>query len=66
MTLEKHSFKMQLNPGMEAEYRRRHDEIWPEPPRIEMPPSTTMVTTSSSQHWAIDGRVEPRREVRQT
>jgi L-rhamnose mutarotase len=21
---------MKLNPGMEAEYRRRHDEIWPE------------------------------------
>jgi L-rhamnose mutarotase len=28
--LEKHAFKMQLNPGMEAEYRRRHDAIWPE------------------------------------
>ncbi|MBB4009900.1 L-rhamnose mutarotase [Allorhizobium taibaishanense] len=28
--LEKYAFKMQLNPGMEAEYRRRHDEIWPE------------------------------------
>ena len=28
--LEKHAFKMQLHPGMEAEYRRRHDEIWPE------------------------------------
>jgi len=27
---EKHAFKMQLNPGMEAEYRKRHDEIWPE------------------------------------
>ncbi|MBP1842766.1 L-rhamnose mutarotase [Rhizobium petrolearium] len=30
MTLEKYAFKMKLNPGMEAEYRRRHDEIWPE------------------------------------
>ncbi|MGO7770626.1 L-rhamnose mutarotase, partial [Rhizobium ruizarguesonis] len=30
MTLEKHAFKMQLNPCMEAEDRRRHDEIWPE------------------------------------
>ena len=30
MTLEKHAFKMKLNPGMEAEYRKRHDEIWPE------------------------------------
>ncbi|QLF68254.1 L-rhamnose mutarotase [Peteryoungia desertarenae] len=28
--LETYAFKMQLNPGMEAEYRRRHDEIWPE------------------------------------
>ncbi|WP_312409636.1 L-rhamnose mutarotase [Shinella sp.] len=28
--LEKHAFKMALNPGMKAEYRRRHDAIWPE------------------------------------
>ena len=27
---EKHAFKMKLFPGMEAEYRKRHDEIWPE------------------------------------
>lgn len=27
---EKHAFTMQLNPGCEAEYRKRHDEIWPE------------------------------------
>ncbi|MGH8444172.1 MAG: L-rhamnose mutarotase [Solimonas sp.] len=25
-----HAFRMQLKPGMAAEYRRRHDEIWPE------------------------------------
>lgn len=24
------AFKMQLKPGMVAEYRRRHDELWPE------------------------------------
>ncbi|MCJ8508857.1 L-rhamnose mutarotase [Rhizobium lemnae] len=30
MTLEKHAFKMKLNPGMHAEYKKRHDEIWPE------------------------------------
>jgi L-rhamnose mutarotase len=30
MTLEKYAFKMHLNPGMEAEYRKRHDEVWPE------------------------------------
>ena len=28
MTLQKHAFKMKLNPGMEAEYLKRHDEIW--------------------------------------
>jgi L-rhamnose mutarotase len=27
---ERHVFKMKLNPGMEAEYRKRHDEIWPD------------------------------------
>jgi L-rhamnose mutarotase len=27
---EKFAFKMQLNPGMKAEYKKRHDEIWPE------------------------------------
>jgi L-rhamnose mutarotase len=29
-TKEKYAFKMQLNPGMEEEYRRRHNKIWPE------------------------------------
>ncbi len=24
------AFKMKLKPGFEAEYKRRHDEIWPE------------------------------------
>lgn len=28
--LEKHAFKMALNPGMAEEYKRRHDDIWPE------------------------------------
>lgn len=28
--MQRHAFKMKLNPGMEAEYTRRHDEIWPE------------------------------------
>jgi L-rhamnose mutarotase len=27
---EKYAFKMRLNPGMRAEYIRRHDAIWPE------------------------------------
>ncbi len=30
MTTERYAFKMRLNPGMEVEYRKRHDEIWPE------------------------------------
>ena len=28
--MEKYAFKMHLNPGCKAEYRKRHDEIWPE------------------------------------
>ena len=28
--MEKHAFKMKLNPGKAAEYKQRHDEIWPE------------------------------------
>lgn len=28
--MEKYAFKMRLHPGMEAEYRKRHNDIWPE------------------------------------
>ncbi len=28
--MEKYAFRMRLNPGMAAEYKRRHDSIWPE------------------------------------
>lgn len=28
--MEKYAFKMQLNPGCRDEYKKRHDEIWPE------------------------------------
>lgn len=28
--MQRHAFKMRLNPGMEAEYTRRHDAIWPD------------------------------------
>ncbi len=28
--MEKYAFKMQLYAGMEAEYKRRHDAIWPQ------------------------------------
>lgn len=28
--MEKHAFKMVLNPGMAEEYKRRHEQIWPE------------------------------------
>jgi len=28
--MEKFAFKMRLNPGMDQEYRRRHDALWPE------------------------------------
>lgn len=28
--MERRAFKMKLKPGVAAEYKRRHDEIWPE------------------------------------
>ncbi|MBZ7920403.1 L-rhamnose mutarotase [Ensifer adhaerens] len=28
--MEKYAFRMRLNPGMVAEYKARHDAIWPE------------------------------------
>ncbi len=28
--MQKYAFKMRLHAGCEAEYQRRHDEIWPE------------------------------------
>jgi len=28
--MEKYAFKMKVHPGKAAEYRKRHDEIWPE------------------------------------
>ncbi len=31
---EKIAFRMFLNPGQAAEYRRRHDEVWPELTRL--------------------------------
>jgi L-rhamnose mutarotase len=28
--MQRYAFKMKLKPGAQAEYKRRHDEIWPE------------------------------------
>jgi L-rhamnose mutarotase len=28
--MQRHAFKMKLKPGMAAEYKKRHDAIWPE------------------------------------
>lgn len=30
----RNAFKMKLKPGFEAEYKKRHDEIWPELQRL--------------------------------
>ncbi len=30
LTAHRLAFKMQLNKGQEAEYKKRHDELWPE------------------------------------
>lgn len=39
------AFKMQLFPGMEAEYKRRHDEIWPE--------LATLLKQTGISHYSI-------------
>ncbi|HYA79180.1 MAG TPA: L-rhamnose mutarotase [Candidatus Nitrosopolaris sp.] len=28
--MKRHAFKMKLKPGVAAEYKNRHDEVWPE------------------------------------
>ena len=28
--MQRHAFKMKLKPGVVAEYKKRHDELWPE------------------------------------
>jgi L-rhamnose mutarotase len=30
VTMKRNAFAMRLRPGCEAEYKKRHDEIWPE------------------------------------
>ena len=32
--MQRYAFKMKLKPGFQAEYRRRHDAIWPELARL--------------------------------
>lgn len=32
--MRRNAFKMKLLPGFEAEYKKRHDEIWPELERL--------------------------------
>ena len=41
----RNAFKMKLKPGFEAEYKKRHDEIWPE---LE-----TLLSESGIQDYSI-------------
>jgi len=43
--MQRHAFKMFLNPGMKAEYKKRHDEIWPE--------LVTLLTASGISNYSI-------------
>ncbi len=43
--MERYAFKMFLNQGMMAEYKRRHNEIWPE--------LTSVLTESGIQNYSI-------------
>ena len=48
MRIEKYAFTMKLNPGMEAEYRRRHDEIWPELVELLKEPESRIIRSIST------------------
>ena len=39
------AFKMKLHPGQEAEYQRRHDELWPE--------LASLLREKGIQHYSI-------------
>lgn len=41
----RNAFKMKLKPGFEAEYKKRHDEIWPE--------LQTLLSESGIQDYSI-------------
>jgi L-rhamnose mutarotase len=43
--MQRFAFKMFLNPGQEAEYRRRHDAIWPE--------LTALLTQAGIRNYSI-------------
>ena len=45
MALERIAFKMQLKPGYEAEYKKRHNELWPE--------MVTLLKESGIAHYSI-------------
>ena len=32
--MQRYAFTMRIKPGFEAEYHKRHDEIWPELSRL--------------------------------
>jgi len=32
--MQRHAFKMKLKPGVAAEYKKRHDTIWPDSPIV--------------------------------
>ncbi|MFK8165354.1 MAG: L-rhamnose mutarotase [Lewinella sp.] len=43
--MKRNAFKMKLRKGFEAEYRKRHDEIWPE--------LSTLLTASGISDYSI-------------
>lgn len=43
--MQRNAFTMQLRPGFEAEYKKRHDEIWPE--------LSALLTESGIQDYSI-------------
>ena len=55
------AFKMKLYPGKEAEYKRRHDELWPQMKQMIHPETLTLFAVlqiEDEERWAASAQTE--------
>ena len=55
MQTEKFAFRMFLNPGCVAEYKKRHDEIWPELSALLKTAGVSDYSIYLDAHSLVDG-----------
>ena len=51
----RNAFKMKLKPGVVAEYKKRHDEIWPELAKGQLKPGAKSITAGKLGTFEIQG-----------